>query len=375
MTKEPDFTIGIEEEYMLIDAETMDLASSVPDDLFHACESVLGSHVSREFMQCQIEVSTGICKTAADGKAELKQLRESVNRVAQDHGLALVAASTHPFSLYSDQAHTKRERYDRLANDLQAVVQRLLISGMHVHIGIDDEDLRIDLMGQATYILPHLLALSTSSPFWCGKDTGMKSYRMSVWDEMPRTGLPEVFESAAEYNRHVDILVNVGIIEDASKIWWDIRPSSHFPTLEVRIPDVCTHVDDAVCIAAVYQCWLRMLFRLRRGNQRWRKYLAMLLNENRWRAHRYGIDEGLIDFGQGKIIAYADLFEEILGIIHEDAIALDCVKEVEHGREIIKRGTSAHEQIAAYRSAKEQGATDAEALKYVVEMLARHTME
>ncbi len=373
MIKEPDFTIGIEEEYMLVDGVTMDLATSVTDELFHEFEALLGENVSREFMQCQIEVSTGICKTATEGMAELGQLRKSVNSVAEKHGLHLVAASTHPFSQFLDQEHTKRDRYDRLANDLQAVVQRLLISGMHVHIGIDDEDLRIDLMGQASYVLPHLLALSTSSPFWCGRDTGMKSYRMSVWDEMPRTGLPEVFESAAEYNRHVDVLVNVGIIEDASKIWWDIRPSSHFPTLEVRIPDVCTHVEDAVCIAAVYQCWLRMLFRLRRGNQRWRKYPPMLLNENRWRAHRYGIDDGLIDFGQEKIIPYAELYEEILGIIQEDAVALDCVKEVEHGREIIKRGTSAHEQIAEFQAAKAQGATTAEALKSVVQMLARHT--
>ncbi len=375
MAKDPTFTVGIEEEYMLVDAGTMDLAREVPDELFKECERLIGDQVTREFMQCQIEVGTAVCSTVGQATDELIGLRKAVNDIAGNYGLVLLAASTHPFSLYNNQEHTRRNRYDQLANDLQAVVRRLMISGMHVHVGVGDDDLRIDLMGQVTYILPHLLALSTSSPFWCGSDSGMKSYRLSVWDEMPRTGLPPVFESYAEFERHVDVLVKVGIIEDASKIWWDIRPSVRFPTLEVRISDVCTHVEDAACIAAIYQCWLRMLYRLRRGNQRWRRYLTMLIDENRWRAHRYGIDEGLIDFGRTQILPYADLFEEMVELVYEDAEALDCVAELEHGRTILKRGTSAHEQLRQYQQALKQNATVQEALVSVVEMLTQNTIK
>lgn len=374
MTNEPNFTVGIEEEYMLVESESLDLAREVPEELFNECRTLLGGQVAREFMQCQIEVGTGICSTVTDARKELGELRNAVSEVSGKYGLALLATSTHPFSPYSDQTQTRKDRYDQLADDLQAVVRRLMIGGMHVHVGIGDDDLRIDMMGQVTYILPHLLALSTSSPFWCGQDSGMKSYRLSVWDEMPRTGLPPVFDSYSEYIRHVEVLVDVGIIEDATKIWWDIRPSARFPTLEVRISDVCTDVMDAACIAAVYQCWLRMLYRLRRGNQRWRRYLSMLIDENRWRAHRYGLDEGLIDFGRGSIVPYNELYEEMLDLIREDAEALDCVSEVEHGREIIRRGTSAHAQISQYRTAMAAGATDQQALKSVVEMLVDKTL-
>lgn len=362
MLSEPEFTVGIEEEYMLVDVESRELARHVPDSLFAECSRQLGDRVAREFMQCQIEVGTGVCQTVSEAQAELVELREGVQAIAQKYDLALLAASTHPFSRPTDQAHTRINRYDRLAVDLQAVVRRLMICGMHVHVGVSDDDLRIEMMGQATYILPHLLALSTSSPFWYANNTGMKSYRLSVWDEMPRTGLPPVFESYAEYQRHVDVLVNVGIIEDATKLWWDIRPSARFPTLEVRISDVCTHVADAACITALYQCWLRMLYRLRRDNQRWRRYHTMLIDENRWRAHRYGLDGGLIDFGKTEIIPYEQLFDEIVTRIREDAEALQCVEQVEHGREILKRGTSAHQQLAHFDEALASGKTEQAAL-------------
>ncbi len=374
MAKEPSFTIGIEEEYMLVDAETYNLAGKVTDKVFDDCHKQLGDQVTREFMQCQIEIGTKVCNNTAEARSELIHLRSTLSNTVQKHGLQLVAASTHPFSNYSDQKHTSRSRYDELANDLQEVVRRLMIGGMHIHVGIEDDDLRLDLMGQASYVLPHLLALSTSSPFWCGKDTGLKSYRLSVWDEMPRTGLPPQFESYAEYCRHIDVLVKAGIIEDGSKIWWDIRPSCRFPTLEVRISDVCTYVDDAVCVASLFQCWLRMLYRLKHSNLRWRRYLSMLIDENRWRAHRYGIDAGLIDFGRERIIPYEELFEEMLILIKEDAEALGCVKAVEHGREIIRRGTSAHVQLAQYQKALAQGATNQEALVSVVEMLVVNTI-
>lgn len=249
-----------------------------------------------------------------------------------------------------------------------------MISGMHIHVGIDDDDLRIDLMGQVSYVLPHFLALSTSSPFWQGEDTGLKSYRIAVWDELPRTGLPERFESFTEFQRHVNVLVKAGLIEDGTKLWWDIRPSARFPTLEMRICDICTRLEDGICIAALYLCWLRMLYRLRVSNQRWRSYAALLINENRWRAQRYGFEQGMVDFGRGEIVPFGDLVEEILELLREDAQYFDCIAEVEHAREILRRGTSAHWQIKAYNDAKEAGASHEDALEAVVDLLIDETM-
>jgi carboxylate-amine ligase len=261
-----------------------------------------------------------------------------------------------------------------LARDMQGVARRLLICGMHVHVGIDDDELRIDLMNQASYFLPHLLMISTSSPFWRGEDSGLKSYRLSVFDELPRTGLPSRFESWSDYKRHVDILVNAGLLEDASMIWWDIRPSAHFPTLEMRITDVCTSIDDAIAIAALFQCVVRMLYRLRRANQRWRIYDPMLIEENRWRAKRYGIDEGLVDFGKGEVVPCADLLDELIELTREDASSLDCEAEILHCRSIIRRGTSAHRQLATYRAGLEAGSSSDEALRCVVDMLIEETV-
>jgi carboxylate-amine ligase len=366
--------VGIEEEYMLVDPETRNLISKTPESMLPRCEELLESRVSPEFLQCQIEVGTSVCQTVAAARDELAHLRRTVASVAREHGLALVAVSTHPIATSKVLHHTHKDRYDQLAKDLQGVVRRLTISGMHIHVGIEDDEQRIDLMGQAVYILPHLLALSTSSPFWRGHNTGLKSYRVAVWDEMPRTGLPEHFESYSEYERHVNVLIDAGVIEDATKIWWDIRPSARFPTLEMRINDICTRLDDGVAIAAIYLCWLRMLYRLRRRNQRWRRYLMMLVQENRWRAQRYGIDEGLIDFGRGEIVPYADLFEEMMDLIHEDAEAMGCVQEVNHARKIVEEGTSAHRQLTVYNHAIAEGRSEDEALRDVVDMLIEDSM-
>ncbi|MFT5112154.1 MAG: carboxylate-amine ligase [Parasphingorhabdus sp.] len=374
MTREPSFTMGIEEEYMVVDKQSRNLIKEAPDSLMQECESLLKEQVSPEFLQCQVEVGTPVCHNLKEARDSLVHLRRTVSSVLDNHGLALMAASTHPFAREGRQKHTHKNRYDELARDLQQVVRRLAISGMHVHVGIEDDDLRIDLMGQVAYILPHLLALSTSSPFWSGINTGLKSYRISIWDEMPRTGLPEYFDSFTEYQRHVDVLVNAGIIEDATKIWWDIRPSNRFPTLEMRISDVCTQVDDAICIAALYRCWLRMLYRLRSDNLKWRRYSAMLIAENRWRAHRYGIDEGLLDFGRSQIVSYSELLDEILDLIREDAEFFDCVVEVEHSRNIIARGTSAHRQIECYNRNIEQGANINEALRCVVDLVLEDSL-
>jgi carboxylate-amine ligase len=278
------------------------------------------------------------------------------------------------YAVWGEQKRTEKERYAIIAQDLQEVVRRLMISGMHIHVGIEEEELRVDLMGQVAYILPHLLALSTSSPFWQGHHTGLKSYRIAVWNELPRTGLPEQFDSFAEFERHVDVMVQAGLIEEGSKIWWDIRPSVKFPTLEMRISDICTRLDDTICIAALFRCWLRMLYRLRRDNQRWRKYSNTLVNENRWRAQRYGIDQGLVDFGRGEIVPYPVLLEEILVLTREDAQFFGCVAEVEHARAILDRGTSAHWQVKTYEQALADGASKDEALKAVVDMLVKETM-
>ena len=369
----PAFTIGIEEEYLLVDRTSRDLVSEPPASMMAECEKRLSGQVSHEFLRSQIEVGTRVCRNIVEARADLAHLRATVAEVAGRHGMAPMAASTHPFARWDLQRHTDKERYNDLARDFQAVARRLVICGMHVHVGIEDEELRIDLMNQVAYFLPHLLALSTSSPFWQSEETGLMSYRISVWDEMPRTGLPERFQSWSEYNRHVDVLIKTGIIEDATKIWWDIRPSARFPTLEMRITDVCTRVEDGITIAALYVCILRMLYRLRRNNQRWRIYARMLVNENRWRAQRYGMDEGLVDFGTERIVPYADLLEELLAFIAEDARSLGCEAEVRRARDIVANGTSAHRQRRIYAEATALGAAPHEALREVVDWLVAET--
>ena len=275
--EEPPFTIGIEEEYLLVDLETRDLAVTVPEALMIECQRRLADQVSPEFLQSQIEVGTQVCGTVRQAGQELAGMRNCVAEVAGEHGLAPIAASTHPFAAWDRQKHTDKARYNTLARDMQAVARRLVICGMHVHVGLNDDDLRLDLLDQVSYFLPHLLALSTSSPFWRGEDTGLKSYRISVFDELPRTGLPESFDSWGEYQRHIAILIDAGVIEDATKLWWDVRPSTRFPTLELRISDICTRLQDGVAIAALFVCLLRMLYRLKRNNQRWRRYSRMLI--------------------------------------------------------------------------------------------------
>ena len=373
--KEPAFTIGIEEEYLLVDPDTRNLADDPPSSILEECSKRIGGQVTPEFLRSQIEVGTRVCDSIAEAKQELRELRRCIRDVAESHGLAMIAASTHPIADWDLQKHTEKDRYNLLAENMQAVARRLLICGMHVHVGIEDDDLRIDLMGQVGYFLPHLLALSTSAPFWRGRETGLKSYRVAVWNELPRTGLPPQFDSYGEYRRLVDTLVGTGVIEDATKLWWDVRPSDKFPTLEMRMTDICTRMEDAICIAAYYRCLLRMLWRLRRSNQRWRQYDRFLIAENRWRASRYGIDEGLIDFGKAAIVPFPDLIEELIELIREDAEFFDCVAEIESAREIIQRGTSAHKQISVWQHAKKDGKDDAEALRDVVDMLIEETAQ
>ena len=369
----PALTLGIEEEYLLVEKDSRDVIREPPAALFEQCQARSENLVRPEFLVSQIEVGTPICRSIKQARDELAQLRRTVAEVAAEFGLAPVAASTHPFSEWKQQKHTDRDRYHTLARDMQGVARRLLICGMHVHVGIDDDEMRIDLMSQASYFLPHLLMLSTSSPFWRGEDTGLKSYRVSVFDELPRTGLPSRFQSWSEYQRHVDVLVRAGLIEDASMLWWDVRPSARFPTLEMRITDVCPLLDDALAIAALYQCIIRMLWRLRRGNQRWRIYDRMLIEENRWRAKRYGVDAGLVDFGRGEVVPCAALLDELIALTAEDASALDCEAEILHCRTIVAKGTSAHRQLATYAAVLAGGGSGEQAVRDVVDLLIEET--
>ncbi len=370
---EPTFTIGVEEEYLLVDQETRALIVDMPESLMRECEDRCGAQVTTELLRSQIEIGTKVCRNMREVRDDLVHLRSSIKEVANSHGLAPIASSTHPFSRWQDQKATRKERYHQLTVEMQSTARRLLICGMHVHVGIDNDELRIDLMNQMSYFLPHLLALSCSSPFWEGEDTGLKSYRLTVFDSLPRTGIPERFSSFGEYERHVQIMMDAGLIEDSTRIWWDIRPSGRFPTLETRIMDVCTRVDDTVALAALLVCILRMLYRLRRANQRWRQYTPMLIQENRWRAMRYSFDEGLIDLAKGEVVPFDGLLDELLSLVAEDAEALGCTDEINSLRHIVQRGTSAHRQLKAYELEIAAGASKEDALKGVVDKLIHDT--
>lgn len=368
-------TIGIEEEYLLVDLETRDLCADPPPEFMTACRDALGDRVMPEFLRCQIEVGTPVCANVAEAGRELANFRRTIAEVGGRYGIGLLAASTHPFGEWSEQLTTDRPRYQQISADLQTVVQRMLICGMHVHVAVPDEELRIDLHAQLVYFLPHLLAMSASSPFWRGRATGLKSYRTAILHELPRSGLPQTFGSAGEYRRMVDLLVSTGRIEDASKIWWDLRPSAKFPTIEMRITDVCTRLADAVTIAAAYQCLLATLARLKRKNQRWRNYLIALIAENRWMAQRHGATGELLDFGRGAAVPFRDLAEELIELVAEDAAALGCEAEIHRVREIAQNGTSADRQLTIFDQAVAAGIDEAEALRRVVDHLVAETLE
>jgi len=376
MSSSLPFTVGIEEEYHLIDVETRGLAVSPPAALFQNCKAALGTCVGHEFKASQIEIGTPVCDTIAEAREQISNMRRTIADIGAEHGIQPLAAATHPFAKWRETETSEGERYQEIDQDLQDVVRRLLISGMHVHVGLgEDDELRMDLMNQVTYFLPHMLALSTSSPFWQSFDTGMMSYRLSVFTELPRTGLPNRFDTFVDYQRHVDVLVQAGVLQDATKIWWDIRPSDRFPTLEMRICDVCTDVDDTAAIAALFVCLLRMLTRLKETNQRWRQYNNMLVRENRWRAQRYGIDESLIDFGKGALVPFTDLVDELIDLVREDAEELGCSAEIRHLRTIVDRGTSAHMQRQVYYDALQAGKAPDLALIEVVDKLLETTQK
>lgn len=361
----PEFTLGIEEEYLLVNAETGDLAEA-PDALMAACKVEFQDQVSPEFLRCQIEIGTPVSADIRQARAHLVRLRAGIARHAAEFGLAPISVACHPTADWREQEHTDKARYNKLSQEMAAVSHRMLICGMHVHVGLPDNAMRIDLMNQLGYFLPHLLALSASSPFWQGQDTGLASYRTTVFGNYPRTGLPPHFASWDEYERSVRALIDVGIIEDSSKIWWDLRPSHRFPTLETRVCDANPRLADTITLAALIQATLRMLWRLSRRNLRWRQYDSFLLGENRWRASRYGVGEGLIDFGAGRIASHAELVEDWLALIAEDADALDSQAQVASLRQIVSRGNSADRQRGVWTAAQIAGASPEQAFRSVV---------
>ena len=369
MVERPSFTVGIEEEYLIVDAKTRDLVRE-PDPAFQErCADLTDGHSTAEFLQCQVEVGTRPHASVADAGADLAALRAAIKKAASGFGYAPIAASTHPFARWREQIHTRKERYDALSADLGQAVRRLLICGCHVHVGIEDPDMRIDFLNQASYFMPHLLALSCSSPFWEGEDTELASYRLTVFDALPRTGLPDPVNSYAEYRRLISALVDAGCIEDATRIWWDIRPSDKFPTLEQRVTDVCSKVDDAVTIAAMFQAIMALLYRLRTSNQRWRQYPNTLIMENRWRAQRYGETGNLVDHGKRCQVPVGALMNELIELLGQDAEELGTVRELKHAQEIVRGGTSATRQRHVWRDARAAGATPGEAGIEVVDHL------
>jgi carboxylate-amine ligase len=347
MDLRPQLTIGVEEEYQIIDPTTRELRSYVQRFLDQG-KTVLPHQVHAEFMQSQVEVGTRICRDIGEVRTELVRVRRSILEMAEREGLWVAAAGTHPFSSWARQEVSPFGRYPELARFLQDVGRRLLIFGMHVHIGIDDPDLRIEVMNQLRYFLPHILALSASSPFWHGRDTGLRSYRSVVFQSLPRTGIPQGFRSYADYRSFVDLLLKTGSLDDAGHIWWDVRPSEKFPTLEVRIPDSCTRIEETLCIAALVQAIVAKLVHLRRANQSWRAYPKRMLDENKWRAVRYGVSGKMIDFGRSEEIPFAQLVEEMVTLVDDVLDDLGSRREVEYVSEIVAGGNSADRQLRTF---------------------------
>ncbi len=378
---DPPLTLGIEEEYQIIDPETRNLFSYITELLSQDEQRQERLNIMPELMQSQVEVGSHVCRNVKEIRQEVIRLRREVTALAEENGLKIAAASTHPFAKWEEQNITEGVRYRELLDDMQRVARGLLIFGMHVHVGFgsdqDSKDLMIEVMNQARYFIPHLLALSTSSPFWHGYNTGLKSYRSVVFEMLPRTGIPHAFTSWSEYESYVRTLEKVGSFgkrDPVAKIWWDIRPHPVFDTLEFRIADICTKVDEAVCIAALFQAICAKLVKLRRSNMAWRQYRHMHITENKWRAVRYGIRGEMIDFGIEESVPYHFLMEELLEIVDDVLDDLGSREEVEYLRTILREGNSADRQIAVYN---QHGGDDnrKEALKAVVDNLVAETQE
>jgi len=345
--KAPSLTLGIEEEYQIIDPTTRELKSYITEIL--AGDSMILDEVKPELHQSMVEVGSKVCRAPSDVRAELVRLRGLVMDLAARNGLVIAAAGTHPFSSWMTQEITPLERYAGVKEDLQDLAQQLLIFGTHIHVGIEDKDFLIDTMNVARYLLPHVLCLSTSSPFWQGRRTGLKSYRSIVFRNFPRTGVPPIMRSYSDYDELLGSLVVTRSVPDGSKIWWDVRPHHAYPTLEFRVCDVCTRVDEAVCIAAILQAIVAKIWKLRRDNLTFRVYPSAMIEENKWRAVRFGLDGKLIDFGKEQEQPARELIAEMLQWFVDDVVdELGSRREVEYAFEIMRHGTSADRQLAVY---------------------------
>jgi carboxylate-amine ligase len=360
------FTLGIEEEFQIVDPTTRELRSHVSEFLEEG-KMILGEQIKPEMIQSMIEVGTGICHNIQEARADISNLRGIIALLAEKNGLKIVAASTHPISRWQDQKIFDDERYELLVQELQTVARSLLIFGLHVHVGIPDRERQIHIMNASRYFLPHILALTTSSPFWMGHNTGLKSYRSEVFKAFPRSDIPDHFDSYQGFQRYVELLVKTGCINDGKKIWWDCRPHPFFPTLEFRICDIPTRVDDTVAIAALFQAIVAKLTRLLDKNLGFRLYRRMLIQENKWRAVRWGLEGKMIDFGKQKEVPTRDLVLELLDFVDDVLDDLGSRKEVEHIHTILQRGTSAEEQLRVYAETND--------LKAVVDRLMELTME
>lgn len=345
--KPPSLTLGIEEEYQIIDPQTRELKSYITELL--SGDHLVLTQVKPELHQSIVEVGTKVCKTPAEAREELVRLRRDIMELVRRNDLCIAAAGTHPFSSWIDQQITPLERYLGVREDMGELAQRLLIFGTHVHIGIEDREFLIDALNVSRYFLPHLMCLSTSSPFWSGRKTGLKSYRSIVWRGFPRTGVPRPLRGWSEYTELVDVLTSTGCIPNGSKIWWDVRPNWNYPTLEFRVCDVCTRVDEAICIAAIIQAIVAKIWRLRRDNMTFRVYPSDLIEENKWRAVRYGLDGRLVDFGKGVELPARELVRELLGWFIDDVLdELGSRKQVEYAFRILEEGSSADRQLATF---------------------------
>jgi carboxylate-amine ligase len=360
------FTLGIEEEFQIVHAETRELHSYVSQILDETPEgSILRERVRPEMHQSVVETGTGICKDIRQARDEITELRGSLSALAKKGGMRIVGAGTHPFSDWKTQEITNRERYHSVVEDLQDIARANLVFGLHVHVGIKDKEVSMALANQVRYFLPHILALSTSSPFWIGRLTGLKSTRSEIFKRFPRTGIPGHFESFKSFESFVDLLIKTGCIDNAKKIWWDVRCHPFFDTVEVRICDMTTRIDDTLAIAALVQALMGKLYLLYRRNQGWREYNHMLIEENKWRAVRYGMEGQLIDFGKREAVPTRVLVEELLDFVSEAADIFHTQDDLDRVRAICREGTSADRQTRIF---KETGS-----LKAVVDDLSAET--
>ena len=346
---EPTFTIGIEEEYQTIDPETRDLRSHIQAELLSKGKMLLQERVKAEMHQSVVEVGTGICKNIKEAKAEVKLLRGSIIRLAKENGLLLASVATHPFSDWRTQDINPDARYKNIVEDLQLVARANLIFGLHVHIGIEDRETAIHMMNHSRYFLPHLLAISSNSPFWLGMNTGLKSYRCKVFDKFPRTNIPDYFPSWGEYENFIKLLIKTNCIDNAKKIWWDIRPHPFFNTIEFRVCDIPMRLDETIAIAALIQATVAKLYKLHTANQGFRLYRRALIMENKWRASRYGMDGKLIDFGKQTEVPTRDLILEYLEFVDDVVDELGSRDEINYIHTMLKNGSGADRQLRVYK--------------------------